>query len=160
MTRQRRRERGFVLLTVLACLAVATALILGWAKLAVVSARQSVSAVDRLEAEWLAEAALSRAAAQWLADPAYRGETWQISEADLGTRQAAEGEAATASPVAGLAQIAVEPAPEPAGGLKVRVVAEYPTKGAKQLGAVAATHRIVKEIVFQTAAPASNPAGK
>jgi len=38
----------------------------------------------RLQAEWLAESGLERGLARLAADPAYKGETWSLTPADLG----------------------------------------------------------------------------
>jgi type II secretory pathway pseudopilin PulG len=93
----RRRHVGAVLLIVMACLAVAMTLIVGWARVAVLENRQFRSAEDHLQAEWLAESAIQRAAAQLGANSEYPGETWRITAADFGSRPDAVPRAGTAA---------------------------------------------------------------
>jgi hypothetical protein len=85
----RHRSVGAVLLVVMACLAIAMTLIVGWARIAVLENRQVRSAEDHLQAEWLAESAIQRAAAQLVANSEYPGETWRVTAADVGRRPAA-----------------------------------------------------------------------
>ena len=81
-----RSRRGAVLVAVLVCLVVialmaATLLRLGLTR------RARIRSEERTwQAEWLAESGLERASARLAADPAYRGETWDVSAADLGGR--------------------------------------------------------------------------
>ena len=120
----RHRPVGAVLLIVMACLAIATTLVVGWARIAVLENRQARWAEDRLQAEWLAESAIQRAAAQLLANTEYPGEVWRFTAADFGrlpaavqlpgTAAAPEAEKGTATvPDAGAKPPAKD---EPAGG--------------------------------------------
>lgn len=82
--RNRRHRSGLVLILFLACLAVATALIIGAARMAVTSHQATQTTSWSVQARWLAESGAERAAAKLAADSAYTGETWTIPAADLG----------------------------------------------------------------------------
>jgi Tfp pilus assembly protein PilX len=77
------RRRGAILVVVLVCLAVAVAI-------SVVVVSQTAAehqAVQmnhrRVQAIWLAEAGVERAADRLAANPAYAGETWNVSAKEL-----------------------------------------------------------------------------
>ena len=72
------RRRGFVAALVLVILMVITLLTGVLLKLVLARQTELHSAERRLQAEWLAEAALDRAVAKLAADPKYNGETWEI----------------------------------------------------------------------------------
>jgi Tfp pilus assembly protein PilV len=133
-TKTRCRRHGVVLLIVLVCLAVAMALVVGWAKIAVLQSRQARGAEDRLQAVWLAESAIERAMARLQIDPDYQGETWQV-DAD------AFGGGPSAGPSAGgVAIITVEPVASNDGARQVTVQADYPLTGHR-------ANRISKQVV-------------
>ena len=98
-----RRRAGAVLLIVMACLAIAMTIIVGWAKIALLEDRQARSAEDRLQAEWLADSAIQRAAAQLLANSEYSGETWRVDRGRFWPpdRRIRAGKAATENSAAG-----------------------------------------------------------
>jgi len=79
-------RRGAILILVLVCLAVATALIVGAVRLAAVSHRAAKTEGWNLQAAWLAESGLERAAARLAANPGYQGETWNVPRAHLDGR--------------------------------------------------------------------------
>ena len=121
---RRRRNAGFVLLIVMACLAIVTVLVAGWARMAMVENRQQRSAEDRQQARWLAEAALQRAAAHLLLDREYQGETWQVTAADVDRvgktvpqpDPSAAADTATKAPGVGLVVITTAPRARPCRG--------------------------------------------
>ena len=88
--KNRRPRRGIVLIALMIFLAVAMAMVLAWLKLAGLERRQLRSLQAQAQATWLAESALQRAAARLAADPQYSGETWKLTPADLGGRDAGE----------------------------------------------------------------------
>ncbi|MFN0055113.1 MAG: hypothetical protein ACKV0T_23310 [Planctomycetales bacterium] len=112
-------RRGAFLIVVLVCLLVATVL-----TAAVLSmARNHKQRIDlhqhRVQADWIAEAALERAAARLRSDGAYVGETWSLSAGDLGAAGLAEAEQATAV-------ITIHPNPEQPHRRVIQVQALYP----------------------------------
>jgi hypothetical protein len=106
-----------ITIAVLVCLLVIT--LIGSSLLRMVHSQRSVvrSEEYRLQADWLAESAVHRAAARLDEDPAYRGETWALTPADLGG----------AAPA--LVTIAVEPGGEGTASnqRRVTVQADYPS---------------------------------
>jgi Tfp pilus assembly protein PilX len=166
-----KRRAGMVLLIVMGCLAIAMTLIVGWARIAVLENRQTRSAENHVQAEWLAEAAIQRAAAQLLADSEYPGETWRVTAADIGRRpgaasaadaekapektvDAAGGQAAADESVIGEIVIRAERVPDRAGARRVRVRADFPTTNLAGTSPVVATNRVSKQIVFDFSEPA------
>ena len=108
-----RRQRGAILVVVLVCLAVATAMSVVVVK-QIAAERQAVQMNHRrLQASWLAEAGIERAAARLAADPKYAGETWTISANEL-----AAGES-------GVVKIQVEAIAGQPERRSVRVEADY-----------------------------------
>jgi Tfp pilus assembly protein PilX len=77
------KRRGAVLVVVLVCLALATALLLLVVKQAVAEHKVMQRNQWGLQALWLAEAGVERAAARLAADPKYVGETWTIAAEQL-----------------------------------------------------------------------------
>ncbi|MCR4413480.1 MAG: hypothetical protein NUV77_13750 [Thermoguttaceae bacterium] len=131
------RQRGVVLVAVLACVGLAGLLMLSVARLAA-TRRIEVRQVGRaLQARWLAESALDRAAARLAADPGYTGETWTVSPDALG------GDEGGSVRIEVLA-IADQPARR-----RVRVQADYPDDPTSRI-------RVSKEITIahQPEAPA------
>ena len=90
--RQHAARRGAVLVIVMVCLLLISLLMASLLKSALLQRRQLINEQFRVQADWILESALERAAQQRLDDPDYRGEVWQISPVDLGTRYAASAE--------------------------------------------------------------------
>jgi Tfp pilus assembly protein PilX len=84
------RSRGFVLIAVLAVLAISLTLFGVWARGAVAQHRRSRFENVRLQAVRLAEAGIRRATAMHRADVAYKEEKWSIPVGVLDTKHAAE----------------------------------------------------------------------
>ena len=78
------KQRGAVLVVVLVCLMMATALFVLVVRQALAERRAIEMRCGGVQALWLAEAGVERAAARLAADPKYAGETWTISTAELG----------------------------------------------------------------------------
>ena len=78
MNQLRRNNRGMILILVLACLAVASMLMITGVKMMLASHRVARSLAWSTQAQWLAESGLERAKAQLAVDPKYLGETWNI----------------------------------------------------------------------------------
>jgi Tfp pilus assembly protein PilX len=114
MKQLRIKRRGVILILVLACLAIASVLLITGIKLALSSHRVTRSFGWSVQAQWLAESGVERAAAQLAADADYKGETWKISAKDLGGDDA------------GRVKIDVKPVPEHEKQRLVKVEADYP----------------------------------
>jgi Tfp pilus assembly protein PilX len=114
MRQIRGKRRGVVLILVLACLAIASVLLLTGIKLALSSHRVQRTFGWSVQARLLAESGLERAAAQLAADPDYKGETWKISAKDLSGDEA------------GTVKIEVKPVPENDNRRLVKVEADFP----------------------------------
>lgn len=114
MTRSMTPRRGLALVPALVCVVLVGLLCAAVLRLA--HAQRGVAAAEgrRMQAEWLAESGLARASARLAADPGYKGETWELSPAALGSDEA------------GVVRIAVEPVESDKARRRVRVVAEYP----------------------------------
>lgn len=84
-----RKRQGFALLAVMCCLIAVSFLVVNWLKAASFERERLRSAERRLQADWLAEAAIERAAAKLAKNESYSGETWKIAAADLGGADAA-----------------------------------------------------------------------
>jgi len=125
-------RRGAVLIVVLVCLAAAGALFAVLARQALQERRSTERLLWNAQAAWLAEAGAERAAARLAVDPAYAGETWNLSPADLA---GADG---------GAVRIRVEKVAGNPNRRKVRVEADYPDDP---------THRVreIKEIFIDGA---------
>ena len=108
------KPRGAILIVVLVCLMLATAMFVLVVRQALTQ-RQAMEISQRcLQASWLAEAGLERAAARLAADPKYAGETWTLSAAELA---AGEG---------GVVKIEVKAITDRPERRLVRVQADYP----------------------------------
>jgi Tfp pilus assembly protein PilX len=81
-------RRGAVLAAVIVALIVASLVFGALLKAGSLERRLVRSQQDKQQAVALAESALERAAAQLAADAAYAGETWRLSPADVGGRDA------------------------------------------------------------------------
>lgn len=86
LARPRSPRRGGALIIALVLLTVASLLGVVVVRSVIAHARQLQRTPWRLQAEALVEAGLNRAAAQLATSPAYAGETWRITAADLGDR--------------------------------------------------------------------------
>jgi hypothetical protein len=75
MKRSRNDRRAVLVLSVLASLALVMLLAGSWLRVIAIQKRQLAAQQQRLQAEYLAEAALARAAAHLAANPDYAGET-------------------------------------------------------------------------------------
>ncbi len=108
------RRRGLTSVAVLVCLIIIT-MISGAVLRVGLACRDEIRAQERsLQAEWLAEAGIQRALARLAADPAYTGETWDISARELDSADAA------------LVTITIGPAPGEPKRRHIRAQADYP----------------------------------
>jgi hypothetical protein len=114
MRQLREKRRGVILILVMACLAIASVLLITGVKLALSSHRVTRAFGWSVQAQWLVESGLQRAAAQLAADADYKGETWIISAKDLGGDDA------------GKVKIEVKPVPEHDNRRLVKVEADFP----------------------------------
>jgi hypothetical protein len=80
----RRARRGVVLILALLCLAVLAVVQGSLVKSLVAQRRLLREQAQRHQARWLAESGLERAVWRLRSDPAYRGETWELSADDFG----------------------------------------------------------------------------
>jgi len=114
MKQLRGKRRGVILILVLACLAIASVLLITGIKLALSLHRAQRTFGWSEQAQWLAESGMERAAAQLAADADYSGETWKISGKDLGGDDA------------GTVKIEIKPVPEHDNRRQVKVEADFP----------------------------------
>lgn len=105
-------RRGAVMVLVMVCLLGVSMLAATLLRLAVAQQRQLRMEGRRLQAEWLAEAALERAAAMLRRDPAWSGDEWTLS--------------ADVLPEGGTVVTRVEPAAAAEGGWQVAAAASVP----------------------------------
>jgi hypothetical protein len=119
----RRERHGFALLSVLA---------VGWFKSAAFERQQVRAAERRLQADWLAEAAVNRAAALLNKNAKYAGETWNLSATEL-----------AASDVAAI-EIRVAPVTDRPERRSIHVAADFPADSLHKV-------RVTKEIVVDLA---------
>jgi hypothetical protein len=120
MIRRLRRRRGFVMLLVVACLALLFAVFAILLRLTWVGRSQVMSQQRHVQADWLAESGLERAAARLAESPDYYGETWHVAAEDLNGHDDAR------------VQIIVE-VPTSPECRRVRVVADYPSESAHRV---------------------------
>jgi hypothetical protein len=113
MTTDRRIRSGYLLLSVLVCLAVVMALGTAWLRNVGLERAHIRADVCGAQAELLATSGLSRAQARLAANPGYEGETWRINGDDLPSGEA-------------VVIITVDAASDKAEARRVEVVAEYP----------------------------------
>ncbi|MBN1590149.1 MAG: hypothetical protein JW888_11585 [Pirellulales bacterium] len=109
-----RPRHGAILIVVLVCLAVATAVSIVVVRQIVTERQATQMHFRRLQASWLAEAGIERAAARLAADPEYTGETWTIPANEL------------VSDEGGVVRIHVETIKDQPERRSVRVEADYP----------------------------------
>jgi hypothetical protein len=132
-----RDRRGAIIVVILVCFAVASALFVLLAGQSVAGRRAADAQLWSEQARWVAEAALERAAARLAVDANYVGETWTIPAAELTDKEAA------------LAKIHVEKDTEQPERRLVRVEADYPD-------APVYRSRWSKQITIDLAAPAAS----
>ena len=113
--RVRPRRRGVALFGVMICFIAISLLTVSWFKSVNIERQQLRTVQRRLQVDWLAEAALDRAVARLADKPAYRGETWRLSAAEL-SGHAAASVAIEVKPVAGRPN-----------RRRIEIVADYPT---------------------------------
>jgi hypothetical protein len=116
-------RRGVIMMIVIVCVVVATAICGLLVRMAVLGRSATEAQHRRLQAQWLAEAGIERAVARLAQDPRYSGETWTLPPED----HAAPGAAADG----GVVRIVIAPAADqaaaaPPGRRLVRVEARYP----------------------------------
>jgi Tfp pilus assembly protein PilX len=107
------RRRGGALVIALLTLMIIVLLSGALLRSLLAASRQSRRSETELQAQWLAEAAISRGLARLAADSAYEGETWRI----------ALGQSVDQS---GVATIRVESIPEQSAAKRIRVTAQHP----------------------------------
>jgi hypothetical protein len=112
----RGRRAGFAALLGVAGLSVLALVLMAVLALALRERRQVQSEERRVQAAWLAESGLERARARLENDPAYAGETWALSSADLPGG-------------GGRVEIVVEPVVNDPARRSVRVRADFPDTG-------------------------------
>lgn len=118
-TKSRDSRKGLTVVAVIVCLVVL--LMLSGVILKVAAARRLVARQleRKVQADWLAESGLERAIGRLAADPAYKGETWNLTAADLDRPQVTKN----ADPAASVT-IKVEPTGAIRG--QIIVVADFP----------------------------------
>lgn len=114
MNQLRGKRRGVILILVLACLAIASVLLITGIKLALSSHHVARTFGWSVQAQWLAESGLERAAAQLAADADYSGETWKIPADNLGGADA------------GIVTIEVKPVTGQTNRRLVKVQSDFP----------------------------------
>ncbi len=80
--------------------------------------RSCITSENRLQSRWMAIAGLERAAVKLERNPAYRGETWQISAAELAP--------ASGDRIVGEVTIRIETLAPAAGRCRISSTATYP----------------------------------
>jgi hypothetical protein len=124
-------RRGMTVVVVLSCLIVLTLLGAALLKISLVRRQFGRDFEHRLQADWLVESGIDRALARLASERDFKGETRQLSAADLGLSEAG-GKAERREPsssVAAVITITVDrPAAEP-GRRRIRVQADYPAAG-------------------------------
>jgi hypothetical protein len=113
MNRLRCKQRGAILILILACMAIASVLLILGVQFAVSIHRTTRTFGWSVQAQCLAQSGLERAAAKLAADADYPGETWKIPAEELGGDYAA------------ILKIEVKPMPDKTGR-HVKVQAEFP----------------------------------
>ena len=109
------RRRGAGLVIALVTLLVITSTMAAIIHSLFADLRQTRQAASELQAQWLADSALSRAAAQLQSNPTYAGETWRASVASNDSSEST-----------GVAEIRIEQREEQNKDLRVIVEARYP----------------------------------
>ena len=107
-------RRASVLIVILVCFVVAAAMFAMLARQSLAERRAADVRLWAAQANWIAEAAVKRTTARLAADAKYAGETWTISAAEMGGKQAAQ------------ARIHIEPVAGRPGSRLLRIEADYP----------------------------------
>lgn len=113
MTVAHDKRPGSILICVLVCLAIVTALAASMLKTALDARKVVRQELQLSQTEFLLEAGVQRAVKQWNDDPAYTGETWQLPSAAIPGIETA------------LVEIQVSPAAEDQP-TRVKIVAQLP----------------------------------
>ena len=90
-TRPQKRQAS-ILVCVLACMAVATALVVATTRSALQSRREVRKQLDLRQIEFVLGAGIQRAVGQLAADAQYGGETWTLSKSAVGDLDSAQVE--------------------------------------------------------------------
>ncbi|MBW3539489.1 MAG: hypothetical protein KY476_04395 [Planctomycetes bacterium] len=112
--RQHGRRSGITVLVAMLAVMLTTSVGLSLARMALARHRQVRGEQLRLQAEWLAEAALERAAARHAVDENYTGETWDVAWPELRRGRT------------GRVMIEIDLPADGASERRVRVMAEFP----------------------------------
>lgn len=131
-------RRAMLVLSVLACLTLVMLLMAAWLRIVGLERQQLRAQQNRMQAEYLANSALSRAAARLAADPDYDGETISASAESLA---AIAGATVT---------IRVETEPDDPQARRVTAAAQVPAAGPR-----AALRTKQQRILLPTKEPAS-----
>ena len=107
-------RRGMGLIPVIAVFAIAITICAVWTKFSIRQQLDQRMSEDRIQASWLADAAVRRGAALRTLDPEFDGETWEISAEKIGRPSAAS------------VTIHVEPIEESLGDVRITARASYP----------------------------------
>ncbi len=137
LTTPARPRHGAALIFAMIALLIVSMIGGGILNLTVAQHRQAQQEQVRLQAEWLADAALERAAARLAQSADYTGETWHISAAALG------GDAP------GRVQIDVARRPDRPGLRALTIVASYPGESPQRA-------RVEKQVFVQVEAAPEN----
>lgn len=113
--RQRASRRGAVLIVALCAIAIASALLVVWARATVRDHQRQRAEFRGIQTDWLVESGVDRAAFRLSQQPEYEGEEWRIAADQLdGAHEA-------------LITIRVEPSDEEPTQRQITVRADYPT---------------------------------
>ena len=111
------RRRGTLLVAVLVSLSLLMMLFAVWLRTVGLERRQVRDQQSRIQAEYLAEAAIGRAVSQLAVSPDYQGELWRIPAESLGGRGSATVE------------IVISPVVDQPRSRSIRAVADFPSEG-------------------------------
>lgn len=111
---RKNKRRAAVLVTVLVCLFIVSALAVSFMQTLVTEYRQNQRRQQQVQSVWLAQSALSRAQAMLLESDAYRGELWQVPAGQLKTSSD------------GIAKIQIQSVEGAANQRRVLIEARYP----------------------------------
>jgi hypothetical protein len=127
-------RRGLAVVAVLLCLLVITLLGAALLKLTLTERESNREHERRLQTEWLVESGMERAVARLSENPAYGGETWQISPAELGFGAAGApgGGDDSGGKAAALVSVVVDRRDQGKGNVRVHVQADYPRDGPRR----------------------------
>jgi type II secretory pathway component PulK len=128
-TRPARRRTGASIVILIAVFAVTMAVSGFWVSQIVQGFRIQRLREERVQARWLADAAIDRAVASLQNDRSYTGEIWQVDAAALGRKHGAEVE------------IVVTAAEDDSSQLQIKTQARYPDEAQPRV-------RITKTFVY------------